>query len=240
MNTAHFLADQQKYFAGAFRQFLAFGGPCVYFHRECLRAGEEGFLSDRHIEMLYATLTAWGMHRMGDVDRTKAKLSEWSQFHDSLANSRAALSTLRNVSLLESSEREYSDGVSALWPCYRALRLSVSNATIVVNSKAIYHLLPDFVPPIDRQYTVRFFRQRPEEWRDAKGKFKVVMLPSGLDAQFHLFRTICVEVKRLAGRIDRTLLDDERREHGVTPPKAIDNAIVNYVRIMSGGSTGTV
>ncbi len=240
MNSARFLADQQRYFAGAFDQFLAFGGPCVYFHRECLRAREQGFLSNRHTEMLYATLTAWGMHRMGDVDRTKTKLTEWDQFRESLANSGKALSSLRNVKLLGSSEREYSEAVSALWPCYRALRLSVSDATIVVNSKAFYHLLPDFIPPIDRQYTVRFFRQRPEDWRDAKGKFKAVMLPVGLDAQFSLFRTICVETKRLADRIDRTLFDAELRDHDVTPPKAIDNAIVNYVRIVSGGTVGAV
>jgi hypothetical protein len=177
---------------------------------------------------------------MGDVEKTKTKLTEWNQFHESLANSGVALSSLRNVKLLRSSEREYSDAVSALWPCYRALRLSVSEATIVVNSKALYHLLPDFIPPIDRQYTVRFFRQRPEDWRDAKGKFKVIMLPAGLDAQFDLFRAICVELKRLADRIDRTLFDAELREYDVTPPKAIDNAIVNYVRIVSGGTTGAV
>lgn len=46
VNSATFLADPQKYFTGAFEQFLAFGGPCVYFHRKCLRAGEQGFLSE--------------------------------------------------------------------------------------------------------------------------------------------------------------------------------------------------
>jgi len=225
------------YFTGAFQQFRAFGGPCVYFHRECLRAGKQGFLSDRHIEMLYATLTAWGMHRMGDAKTTKTKLTEWDQFCESLANSGEVLRSLHDVKLLGSSEREYAEAVSALWPCYRALRLSVSEATIVVNSKALFHLLPDFIPPIDRQYTVRFFRQRPDEWRDTKGKFKIVMLPAGLDAQFNLFRDTCVEVKRLADRIDRTLFDAELCDNDVTPPKAIDNAIVNYVRIVSGGTT---
>ena len=66
------------------------------------------------------------------------------------------------------------------------------------------------------------------------------MLPAGLDAQFNLFRTICVEVKRMADRIDRTLFDTELRDNDVTPPKAIDNAIVNYVRIVSGGTIGEV
>jgi len=233
MNTARFLADQRIYFSGAYEQFCAFGGPCVYFHRECLRAREGGFLSHRHIEMLYATLTAWGMHRMGDVDRTKTKLTDWEQFRASLAESAEVWKRLRSCKLIEMSEPEYSDAVSELGPCYRALQLSLSGATIVVNSKAIYHLLPHFIPPIDRQHTVRFFNQRPETWRDTKGKFRAVALPQGLDAQFRLFHAICVKVKHLADQVDRTLLEEEVHKHQVTPPKAIDNAIVNYVRIVA-------
>lgn len=240
MNTESFLANHRAYFAGAYEQFCAFGGPCVYFHRECLRAGEANFLCSRHIEMLYATLTAWGMHRMGDTDTTKTKLTNWDQFSTSLSAIAEPLTAFRRVTLLNSSDREYAEAVSNLWPCYRALRLSVSDATIVVNSKALYHLLPNFIPPIDRQYTVRFFNQSPDKWRDGKGKFKAVMLPSGLEAQFRLFQSICVKVKSLAGRVDRTLFENELSEHGVTPPKAIDNAIVNYVRLTSGPSRAAV
>jgi hypothetical protein len=116
---------------------------------------------------------------------------------------------------------------------YRALRLSASGATIVVNSKALYHCFPDLIPPIDRQYTVRFFREAPEKWRDANGRFRPVMLPKDLEAQFRLFHSICVKMKHLADRLDRALLDRELREHEATVPKAIDNAIVNYVRIVS-------
>jgi hypothetical protein len=62
--------------------------------------------------------------------------------------------------------------VSNLHSCYRALKLSVSEATIVVNSKALFHVLPQLIPPIDRQYTVRFFTQPPDKWKDSKGKFR--------------------------------------------------------------------
>lgn len=233
-NNDAFIAGQQQYFAGAFDRFRDFGGPSVYFHQECLRArAEHGFLSPRHIETLYATLTAWGMHRMGDSDKTKTKLTSWDRFRNSLVTGAESVRALGTVTLLGSSERDYSDTVSALRPCYDALDLSQSNATIVVNSKALFHLLPDLVPPIDRQYTVRFFRHRPAEWRDSKGKFRIVTLPTDLEAQFNMFRDICVEVKRLVDRIDRELFGAELRDHEVTPPKAIDNAIVNYVRLLS-------
>jgi hypothetical protein len=109
----------------------------------------------------------------------------------------------------------------------------VSDATVVVNSKALHHLFPDFIPPIDRQYTIRFFTRAPADWKDARGKFRVISLPAGMDAQFRLFHRICVDIKRLADRIDPTLFEAERERHGVTAPKAVDNAIVNYVRIVS-------
>lgn len=235
MNTPQFIKDQQLYFAGAHKQFLAFGGPCVYFHRECLLSQEREFLSDRHIEMLYATLTAWGMHRRGDVETTKTKLTEFERFSGSIKRGAEMLAPLREFNFLESSERDYAAAVSGLEPFYRGLQLSVSAATIVVNSKAIYHLLPNLVPPIDRQYTVRFFGQPPTKWRTANGKFRTVPLPKGHNDQFALFVGICTKAKRLASQIDPALFDVESRDNRVTAVKAIDNAIVNYVRIVSGG-----
>src|SRR5437879_13713475 len=97
MNTERFLGDPAAYFSTAYQQFCAFGGPCVYFHRECLRAGEREFASPRHFEMLYATLTAWGMHRMGNADRTKTKLTEWDSFAQSLQACAATLAPLRKL-----------------------------------------------------------------------------------------------------------------------------------------------
>lgn len=237
MNTARFLADPQRYFAGSYEEFVSFGGPCVYFHDECLRAGAEGFLSQRHIEMLYATLTAWGMHRMGDPKATKTKLTDWACFHGSIVTQGRALHPFRHHRMLEMSEAEYSDAVLALKPHYCAFELSVSDATVVVNSKALFHLFPEFIPPIDRQYTVRFFTQSPERWRDSKGKFRVVSLPAGRQPQFELFHKTCVDIKKLADQIEPAILDHERRQHGVAPPKALDNAIVNYVKIVAGVSS---
>jgi hypothetical protein len=240
MNSERFLADQRTYFSGSYKGFCDFGGPCVYFHRECIHAGHEAFLSERHIEMLYATLTAWGMHRMGDTEKAKTKLTEWRVFRDSLLARVDALKSFQGVTLVNLSESEYSEAISNLQSSYRVLKLSVSDATIVANSKALFHLLPDLIPPIDRQYTVRFFTQKPQQWRNRKGKFTTVTLPKDLDGQFRLFRTICLKVKRLADRIDPDLLQRERNQNDVSAPKAIDNAIVNYVRIVAATSSGPV
>ncbi len=242
MNQERFLADQQRYFTQSYEGFLTFGGPSVYFHNECLKAGNAAFLADRHIEMLYATLTSWGMHRMGDPTTTKTKLADWPSFRDSIANQRKVLLRFRQHRMAVMSELEYSDAVTALKSCYFALSLSLSKATVVVNSKALFHLLPGLIPPIDRQFTLRFFGQPPQRWRDSKGKFRAVVLPSGADQQFMLFHRTCVEIKRLSDLVDPDILQEECQRHGVTTPKAMDNAIVNYVRIVSvqGSRDGTM
>lgn len=233
MNRARFLSGQREYFAGSYEGFRSFGGPSVHFHEQCLQAAAEAFLSVRHVEMLYATLAAWGMHRMGDRDTTKTKLTEWGQFYESIMDQRAALEGFRSRRMLGVSEREYSDAVLALKPHYRAFNLSISAATVVVNSKALFHMFPDFIPPIDRQYTVRFFAQPPEHWRDSRGKFRIVNLPPDFEGQFELFRNVCIGIKTLADQVEPTILEREHLSHGVTAPKALDNAIVNYVRITS-------
>jgi hypothetical protein len=237
MNSDRFLADQKRFFNGSYEGFCSFGGPSVYFHEECLRAGTEGFLSRRHVEMLYATLTAWGMHRMGDKKRTKTKLTDWDCFNGSLLAEGSALQQFRGNRMVEMSETMYAEAVLALKPIYCRLKLSVSKATVVVNSKAFFHLFPEFIPPIDRHYTVRFFRQQPQQWLNHKGKFQVVSLPRDLDEQFNLFRDICIRMKRLTTRMEPRILEEERRQHGLGAPKALDNAIVNYVTIVSGERT---
>jgi hypothetical protein len=64
-------------------------------------------------------------------------------------------------------------------PCDRARRARCPRATSGTLGLA----------PIDRQqYSIRFSRKPPQECREAKGQFKVVMLPADLDAQFKTVR----------------------------------------------------
>ena len=232
MNTRSFLAGQKKYFETSYQQFEAFGGPCVYFHQECLRAAAAAFLSVRHIETLYATLAAWGMHRMGGVDRTKTKLTDWKRFYGSIIGNAEHFEPFRGRTMLNTPENEYLDDVVRLRPIYETLDLTVSDATVVVNSKALHHILPDFIPPIDRQYTIRFLTQPPDRWRDSAGRYRLISLPAGIDAQFRLFHRTCGDLKRLADRVNPALFEEQQRQHTVPAPKALDNAIVNYIRMV--------
>jgi len=237
MNISSFLAGQKEYFATSYEQFEAFGGPCVYFHRECLRAADTAFLSDRHIETLYATLASWGMHRMGRTDKAKTKLTDWRRFSGSITANAERLQQFRSHKMLDVAPDEYLDAVARLRPIWETLDLTEAGATIVVNSKALHHILPEFIPPIDRQYTLRFLTQAPDRWRYESSKYRLISLPPGIDAQFQRFQQTCDELKRLADRVDPALFEEERRQHAVPAPKALDNAIVNYVRIVDGKMT---
>jgi hypothetical protein len=230
-NLRQFLARQEEYFRDSYERFAAFGGPCVYFHQECLQAAARDFLSVRHLEMLYATLAAWGMHRMGDAKTTKTKLTDWKRFSGSIAANASRLDPLRRCSMLRMTVDEYRDVVEGLRPVYTTLDLTESSATVVANSKALHHILPNLIPPIDRQYTVRFLRAPEDHWFNARGGFRPVPLPQGLGSQFELFLETCIDLKRLADRVDPKLFEQELSSHAAPAPKALDNAIVNYVRI---------
>lgn len=238
MNTEAFLADHMRHFADSYAHFKAFGGPCVHFHIECLQAGRDGFLSVRHLEMLYATLTAWGLHRMGDEQKTKAKLTEWERFRDSILSQSSTLKQFQGLSMLQMPRLEYERTVLQMRAIYDSLDLSVSKSTVVVNSKALFHIFPDLIPPIDRQYTIRFFTQPSANWRSKSGKFRQIVLPAGPDAQFQLFKSMCVKIKELADRVNPIVFEEQRCRHNVAGPKAVDNAIVKYVRTTAAEMAG--
>lgn len=54
-----------EYFHAQYREKGKFRGSVFHFHQRAIETGNsEDF--DRHLEYTYATLTAWGMHRLGD------------------------------------------------------------------------------------------------------------------------------------------------------------------------------
>ncbi len=230
-----FMKEPEKYFEDSYEQFKDFGGPSVYFHTECLAECESDFMSDRHIELIYATLTAWGMHRMGD---TNTKLKHWEEFWDNIEAMEEKLEVLhsQNVRMTNLSGSEYCSLIKGIESEFKALELSESKQSIVVNSKALFHLLPDLIPPIDRQYTVRFFTKERKDWLSGS-QFKTINLPGSQTKdpikrktmQFELFHRLSNKIKEMSAGLG-DLLDHQEKKHGVPAPKAIDNAIVNYIR----------
>jgi hypothetical protein len=198
-----------------------FSGPSVYFYEELVKlvrsasSPRDLASNDRLIEIAYATLTSWGMHRMGE--RVATKLTEYPVFRDAvraLVEPAAALSTRR---ITELSEEEASLVTEQLAVLVERPGISASGSPLVANAKMLHFLLPDLVPPIDRTYTGRFFY----------GPHKGMLLPDGAHAVFEfVFPRLCWLARRHADVI-RSAAGRAYLCQGEA--KVLDNAIVGYM-----------
>ena len=191
----------------------AFGGPSIYFHQRALTEGRKKLLSDKHLEMIYATLAAWGMHRMG---KTHTKMVSFEIFKKSVYSVKADLEKLRHVSL-EDHEAVSDQLLSELTDiCFR-LQVSVSKSRVVGNSKALAHILPALAPPIDRQYTIRFFCDKLQNFQDIEEERR---LYAHILRKCHEF---CLIIRK-----DPTILIDSQFNSSL--PKIFDNLVMVYLK----------
>ena len=179
-NEDNLITNIGHYYKRSLEVLKEFGGPSIYFHVQSIKEQEAAFLSDRHIEMIYATLASWGMHKMGNPDETKAKLVEYSDFRQSILRHRERLHQFCSLRMDSCTQDQYEKYVDDLEQVYRTLKVSISKATIVAHSKTLAHILPNLIPPIDRQYTVRFFTQENKQFFTKSGKFRLVSLPQAI------------------------------------------------------------
>lgn len=220
----------QYYYDRSIAVMKDFGGPSVYFHIQAIKEQSTNFLSDRHIEMIYATLASWGMHRMGDPEQTKAKMVEFDIFRQSLLDHRNELNKFINLKMKSCTANEYKDHMRNLKKIYYGLKVSISGSTIVAHSKALAHILPDLIPPIDRQYTIRFFTQDNKNFFTDSGKYRMISVPKGMDAQFEDFNKYTCRIKALFDRCDCQIFKIEKKSFNTSNPKIMDNLIMAFVK----------
>jgi len=229
-NEIELVNNIREYYAKSISVFREFGGPSVYFHVEAIKEQRQNFMSDRHIEMIYATLASWGLHRMGDPDETKAKMVDFDAFKKSLISQSAKLTEYRDLSMDTCTAEQYDKYIASLKDVYYSFFVSISDATIVAHSKTFAHILPNFVPPIDRQYTIRFFTQDNKDFFTGSGKYKAVAFPQGLEKQFNAFKDYCVRIKQMFDRCDKNQFVIDLKTFNTSYPKIMDNAIMAFVK----------
>lgn len=143
-----------------FEERQAFPGPSLYFHERAIdrrrdhRSIESLFNDTTFFEYVYAVLPAWGMHRMGPQ---AAKVGDFGAMVDSFSEQIDAIAAVADRRITQIPTTDRDDLARHLWAIIAALKVSTSRTRIVAGSKALHHVLPDLVPPIDRQYTFRFF-----------------------------------------------------------------------------------
>ena len=207
-----------------------FGGPSVYFHIQAIKEQKTNFLSHRHIEMIYATLASWGMHRMGDPEETKAKMVEFDFFAESLLARRDELKRFTILRMESCTAKEYENHINNLKDIYCGLKVSISDATIVAHSKVLAHILHNLIPPIDRQYTIRFFTQDNKKFFTDTGKYRMISIPKGLAEQFEDFKKYTGRMKTLFDRCDCNMFTINKKSFNTSYPKIMDNLIMAFVK----------
>jgi hypothetical protein len=213
------LCSGLKSYVTRFDEEQLFTGPSIYFHRRTIgllhlqRFPSDAIRNKEFLESLYATLATWGMHRMGPKG---AKLSDFESFKAGFVRQHDKIQKLETAKLAEVGTNEIKELTASLWEIISDLRVSTTQTQIVAGSKALHHVLPELVPPIDREYTVQFFFGYKRAYLSL-GEFVRIF------SNFHTVAVQCRdEISGLVGSISGTNGMD------TSSTKVIDNAIVGY------------
>jgi hypothetical protein len=139
------------------------------------------------------------------------KLVDFAPFRESIRRQAEILEELEPFVITDLDD---VDGVvDKTWRAISGARLSGSATQVVAGTKALHHLLPDLIPPVDREYTIRFFHENK-------------MMNMGDEAAFKEVYPALVEI---AGRAGDNLKVNNRSPMNTSPTKILDNAIIGYV-----------
>ena len=202
-----------------FESVEVFGGPSLYFHVRALERRKQAssaaaLLGDeRFLEYVYAVLPSWGMHRMGNQ---AAKVPDFDEFARSLQACQPDIEKLWTLDITAVEDAAVRQVGRQLWSIIGRLRASTSASRLVSGSKTLHHVLPDLMPPIDREYTFKFFTGR-------------AMLSQGEQQAFADWWPYLCEIGRSCSSEIRAAVG--RRERMATSvSKVIDNAIIGFMR----------
>ncbi len=215
-NTEALIANFNDFLA-AFEAQEVFEGPSLYFHqraleRQCMAASAAALLRDEQfLEYVYAVLPAWGMHRMG---KQTAKVPDFATFAGALRACESHVERLWSLEITSLDQDEVDHVGLQVWDIIAKLRSSTSNSRLVSGSKTLHHVLPALVPPIDRQYTFRFFTGQNLVMKGERGPF-LEWWPRLCE----IGRRCSSEIRAALGRPDVM---------ATSQSKVIDNAIVGF------------
>jgi len=215
------LVDHFPYYLAVFRGRNPFTGYQINLHRSLLDARSrylsvaEAIRDQKFVARLHELLAAWGMQSR------KAVLVSESEMAASLNDQAQNIVSLEGFRICELKAEESVNVTERIWQVISGLRLGKQATKIVVNSKALHHLLPMLIPPIDREYTVRFFFRNPSAWR--------------IDREAEQFREMYSWMHQIALRAKVAILDALAVGEGMdtSETKVIDNAIVGYCKVHS-------
>lgn len=163
--------------------------------------------NDLFLRSLYRTLKAWGIGLRG------SHLSPYSEFKKALQSKVNQIANLDGLRI-DDPQLDLQRLSNDLWQLMDSLEIVQNNAKLVACSKALHHILPDLVVPIDREYTRKFFGWHGPEFQYNQKKFLFLAIEN--------FATIAraTNPEQYVGKRWNT-----------SQTKVIDNAIVGHMMI---------
>jgi hypothetical protein len=155
---------------------------------------------------LWRTLELWRMNSRG------AKLAALPDFQASLQRCAGDLSQFEGVHL-EAETLDAAVVAERVWALIERMRITATGVRLVACTKALHHLLPDLIVPMDRQFTGAFFGWNTHDWQAKEER--------SFKAAFVVFAEIArnTHPSQYVGTGWNT-----------NPAKVIDNALVGYCR----------
>jgi hypothetical protein len=200
----------------AYYQAALFGGPSLYFHVRALEAGKEGNFS-QFSESVYALLAAWGMHRMG---RGGSKMRAFEEFRASLKPLWTTVLSLQQATYNDLDETAWQD----LSKVFCGIRCMATGTSLVGNSKVMAHALPNLVPPVDREYTLRFLFGSGNITNNLESEWKKLQM-----ILRHFFYPV-VQSKPFILRAGAWMQKIDRFRWDTSPLKIADNLVIGVMR----------
>jgi hypothetical protein len=134
------------------------------YHRDTIAARREAgsgvaaLQSPEFLKLLYCTLKAWGIGTRG------SHLVPFPAFESSLRAHEGQIADLEKLAI-DDARLDVGTVAERLWRVLDGLRITDNKARLVPCTKALHHVLPDLVVPIDRKYTQWFFGWHSPEFQ---------------------------------------------------------------------------
>ena len=205
------LANADRYHR-AYYEAETFRGPSLYFHRRALETRQSpGSLA--HLEYVYATLASWGMHRMG---KGGSKMQSFDTFRRSIGPLTDKISEAQRFDFRAMDDARWA----LLRELFQGINIMASGTSLVGNSKVLHHMMPNIVPPIDREYTLRYLRGNTnirndldQEWLTMKGIISDFFIPVACHTDFHL-------------RASKWIASEDEYPWDTSALKVVDNLVI--------------
>lgn len=188
-----------------------FTGPSHYFHIRALNASES-----EKVEMIYAVLVSWGMHRMGGG----AQMNDYPVFSATLSSELENLHYFNGRILEDITDAE----LALLKPIFYNLNPMKSSKKVVAISKIFAHIIPNIIAPIDNEYTYQFINgalgktTAPRNWPE----FELLK-----EIHLKVFKPVVSDTKFKASAA--FWLNNNEFPWDTSLPKIVDNLIVGKI-----------